>query len=160
MSRQHTLLALALMGAIGPAAAVDPATSGALSVPANRIVGLWRTQAAVGPCGTNTFPQQIRNSLLFHAGGTMMESVVPNTVRAEGLGTWSYNPTTQQYRMKLQFDRWAPDGTNVGYSTVERQLLMNTAGTQMAGPVYAVHYAADGSVIVQLCGHAVSTRQW
>ena len=81
-------------------------------------------------------------------------------VRAEGLGTWSYNPTTQQYRMKLQFDRWAPDGTNVGYSTVERQLLMNTAGTQMAGPVYAVHYAADGSIIVQLCGHAVSTRQW
>lgn len=158
MSRKHTLLALALMGAIGPATAVDPATSGGLNVPANRIVGVWRTQAAVGPCGTNTFPLQIRNILQFNAGGTMWESIPPTTARTEGVGTWTYNPTTQEYGGRLIFDRFV-DGALAGHSTVERKLLMNSAGTQIAGSVYAVHYAANGSILAELCGHAVSTKQ-
>jgi hypothetical protein len=159
MSLKLSLFALALVASATPALAVDPATTGGLATPANRIVGLWRTQAAVGPCGSGQFPFQIRNTLQFQAGGTMIESVPPGISRVEGLGTWSYNPGTRQYRMHLLFDWWLPDGSYDGYSTVDRELLMSNDGAQIAGPVRSVRYAADGSVLGALCGNAVSTRQ-
>ena len=159
MSRKHILIGLAVLATTGTALAVDPWTTGGLNVPANRIVGLWRTQAAVGPCGSGQTPVQIRNTLQFQAGGTMIESVPPNPVRVEGLGTWKFNPDTKQWRMHLLFDRWLPDGTFDGHTTVDRLLLMSTDGKRMAGPVRARFFAADGSLMAELCGHAVSTRQ-
>ena len=159
MSLKRFLFGLAVMASTSPALAGDPATTGALATPANNIVGLWRTQAAVGPCGSGVFPIQIRNTLQFQAGGTMIESVPPGAPRVEGLGTWSYVPGTKQYRMHLLFDWWLPDGTYDGYSTVDRELLMSNDGSQIAGPVRSVRHAADGSVMIEVCGDAVSTRQ-
>lgn len=159
MSLKLVLFGLAVLASATPARAVDPFTTGGLATPANRIVGLWRTQAAVGPCGSGQFPIQIRNTLQFHAGGTLIESVPPNAPRVEGLGTWSYKPGTRQYRLHLLFDWWLPDGTYDGYSTVDRELLMSLDGKQIAGPVRSVRHAADGSVMGAVCGNAVSTRQ-
>ena len=89
----------------------------------------------------------------------MLESVPPGIPRVEGLGTWKFNPETRQYRMHLLFDWYLPDGTYDGHQTVDRLFLMSSDGKRVAGPVRAVRYAADGSVMGQLCGHAVSTRQ-
>ncbi|KGQ20598.1 hypothetical protein LF41_1135 [Lysobacter dokdonensis DS-58] len=159
MSLKLILFGLAAMATASTALAVDPWTTGGLNTPANHIVGLWRTQAAVGPCGSGQTPIQIRNTLQFHAGGTLVESVPPGIPRVEGLGTWKYNPDTRQWRLHLLFDWWLPDGSYDGYSTVDRKLLMSNDGKRIAGPVRSVRYAANGSVIAELCGHAVSTRQ-
>jgi hypothetical protein len=140
--------------------AADPATTGALSVPANRIAGLWRTEAAVGLCGSGTTPQQIRNTLLFAAGGSVIEMprVAPGGPRGYAIGTWSYRPLTGQYRMHLLFDVYV-NGVYDGYQTVDRELLMSTDRKQIAGPVVSTRYAADGSLMFSVCGHAVSTRE-
>ncbi len=159
MVMKGLLIGLAAIAATSTAVAVDPWTNGCPNTPANKIVGIWRTQAAVGPCGSGQYPIQIRNTLQFHAGGTMLESVPPNPVRVEGLGTWKYNADTRQYRMHLLFDWYLPDGTYDGHQTVDRLFLMSNDGKRVAGPVHAVRFAADGSVMGELCGHAVSTRQ-
>lgn len=59
--------------------------------------------------------------------------------------------------MQLRFDRFA-GGVLVGYSTIARELVMSGDGLQMSGPVHGFGYALDGSVILQLCGDAVSDR--
>lgn len=159
MSLKLVLFGLAATAAVSTALAGDPWTTGALNTPANHIVGIWRTVAHVGPCGSGQYPIEIRNTLQFHAGGTMLESVPPNPVRVEGLGTWKFNPQTTQYRMHLLFDWYLPDGTYDGHQTVDRLFLMSNDGRRVAGPVRAIRYAADGSIMGQLCGHAVSTRQ-
>lgn len=159
MNTRSTLLALALAGIAAPAAAVDPATTGALGVPANAIVGVWRTEASLGPCGSGVFPVQIRNILVFNAGGTLIEPIRPDAGRTDGAGVWSFNPATREYSGWLIFDRFNEDGSAAGSGRVERRLLMNNAGTRIAGAVKATFFAPDGSVQMTLCGNAVSTRQ-
>jgi hypothetical protein len=137
--------------------APDPATTGALAVPANRIVGLWSTQGSVSGCATGVPVIQVRNNLLFHAGGTVTENIPPVTTRNQGMGVWSYDPSTGEYQLHLRFDRFA-NGVYIGSSTVDRQLLLSTDGQQISGEVRATLYALDGSVLQELCGAAVSDR--
>jgi hypothetical protein len=168
MNLKTFLLAAALAAIASPAHALDPATSGAIGVPANRIVGLWSTLGMVGPCGGTVTPQTIRNTLLFQAGGTVIEN--PRSPpqggpgpgggvhqRSIALGTWSYNPVTQQYTMHLQFD-WFADNVWHGYSTVDRTLLLNGNGSLAAGPVRSTRFAANGAIVAEVCGSATSTR--
>lgn len=159
MSIKSTLLALSLVAVAAPAAAVDPAETGALGVPANAIVGVWRTEAALGPCGSGVTPVQIRNILVFNAGGTLIEPIRPDAGRTDGAGIWSFNPATREYTGWLIFDRFGGDGSVIGSGRVERRLLMSNDGNQIAGAVRATFLAADGSVQMELCGNAVSTRQ-
>ena len=159
MSVKSTALALALVGVASPVGAVDPASSGAMGVPASAIVGVWRTEAALGPCGSNVFPVQVRNLLVFNAGGTLIEPIRPGTDRTDGAGTWSFDPAAREWSMRLVFDRFDADGLAIGSGRVERRLLMNADGTQMGGGVRATFLGADGSVLLELCGNAVSTRQ-
>jgi hypothetical protein len=163
-TRLHlSLIAVLALGSTAAQAQQSPARTGALAVPANRIVGLWTTEAAVSPCGSPLPSPQRINTLLFHAGGTLNEnSLFPpggdgTLQRSTGLGTWSYNPQTGRYAMHLRFDRYA-NGVYVGYAMVDRSLTLSGNGQQAAGPVDATFNAIDGSVIVHLCGSAVSTR--
>jgi len=168
MHAKTLFLAIALVAASSSARALDPATSGAIAVPANRIVGLWSTLGMVGPCGGSVFPQTIRNTLLFQAGGTVVEN--PRSPpqggpgpgpgvhqRSIALGTWAYDPLTRQYTMHLQFD-WFVDNAWHGYSTVDRTLLLNSNGTLAAGPVRSMRFAANGAIVAEVCGAATSTR--
>ena len=173
MKTRHALLALALSPlsfATVPAGAVDLLHHGVPNVPASRIVGLWTTQAAVRPCDTNLPLRPIRNTMLFHAGGTAVANLelpvagTPNLAgipgihqRGPDLGTWSYNPRTQQYTLKLRFD-WHVDGLYHGYSTVDRTILLSNDGKLASGPVRVTRYKDDGGLIVAFCGDAVSTR--
>jgi hypothetical protein len=152
-----SLVAFGITGTAGQ----NHAKGGAPPRPANRIVGLWSTQGTVSGCATGIPVVQVRNNLLFHAGGTVTENIAPVTTRNQGMGVWSYDQHTVQhtreYQLHLRFDRFA-NGAYIGSSTVDRQLLMSADGQQMSGAVRTTHYALDGSVSQELCGEAVSDR--
>ena len=112
-------LASTLFACASLAVAAEPETMVVSGAAANRIVGLWSTEAEVKPCGTDIPPSPIRNTLLFQAGGTIVENPlfpsggiegaagVPGVYqRSQALGTWSYNPKTGRYWIHLQFDNF------------------------------------------------------
>jgi len=99
---------------------------------------------------------QVSNYLLFHAGGTVTENIPPTTFRNQGMGTWSYD-RPGGWQLHLRFDRFADDMYD-GYTTVDRTLWMSRDGLKLTGPVHATFYAADGTMIFELCGQATSTR--
>lgn len=133
---------------------------------ANRIVGLWATEGHLGPCnGTPVIT--VLNTLLFQAGGTVVDNPrfppggAPNAsglyARNQGLGTWSYDPVTHKYFLHLQFDNFI-DGVYDGYSTVDRELVLSQEGLLASGPVRSDRFKADGSLLMEVCGQAVSSR--
>ena len=142
---------------------------GELFAPGNRIVGLWNTEAVVGPCAAT--PQTpIRNTLLFQAGGTVVENPrfppggVPNVAgvlgiyqRGQALGTWSYDSVKRRYLVHLQFDNYV-DNAYHGYSTVDREITLSKRALYASGPVRSARYKADGTLMGEVCGQAVSTR--
>jgi hypothetical protein len=132
-----------------------------------RIVGVWLTQAEVRPCGSSAPFQMIRNTLLFNSGGTWVDmprfppggAAIPtgHYERSHGLGTWSYQRNTGRYSADVRFDQFL-DGVYTGYTRIHRDLQMSHDGDLIAGPVRATGYAPDDTVLVELCGTGVSTR--
>jgi hypothetical protein len=157
------LLALASLPAV---AGGDPVRNGALATASNRITGLWNNVGQVGPCG-GTPVQPIHQTLMFLAGGGFVDNSpyppqgAPGpgglNQRSIGLGTWSYDPLTAQYTLDQRFD-WFVNNVYSGYQVVHRTMLLGNAGTTASGPVRTIRYAANGSVVFDLCGSAVSTR--
>ena len=171
MNRQTTVcLAVALTIAATSATASDPSRDGALAVPANRIVGTWDGTGLVRPCGTDLPLRTVRNTIAFQAGGTLVENsrfppdgipgvqgVAGVNQRSMGLGTWSYNPASGAYTMRLRFDYYVDDAYH-GYGIVERTILLSNDGMENSGPVRAVRYRADGSIVAEECGTGAGTR--
>jgi hypothetical protein len=163
--------AIVLLSAFASAAVTaNPAQTGSLPVLANRIVGLWSTEAMVGPCNATPF-NPVRNTLLFQAGGTVVENArfppagVPNVggvpghyQRGQALGTWTYDPTSRRYRMHLEFDNFV-DNAYHGYSTVDREIVLSGDGMVASGPVRSARYTVDGHLILEVCGQAASVRR-
>jgi hypothetical protein len=158
--------AIGLLLVTGATAGASPELTGALSTPANRIVGLWATDGHAGPCGgaqTGT----IRNTLLFQAGGTVVENPrsppggAPTASglyqRTMGLGTWSYDPVQSKYFVHLQFDSYV-DNVYDGFSTVDREITLSSEGLLASGPVRVARFKADGSLLAEFCGDVLSTR--
>lgn len=150
---------------LGAAETSNPAQTGAPSVPANTIVGLWSTEADVGLCGSGQ-TGKVFNTLLFHAGGTVVESprippsgvpdVGGNYQRGQALGTWAFDPARKTYEIHLRFDNYVNNAYH-GYTIVDRQITL--LGKDLAvGPVYVTRFTADGNLIVELCGEAQSAR--
>jgi hypothetical protein len=142
---------------------------GAFPGPANRIVGLWSTEAVVGRCDAAP-ATPIRNTLLFHAGGTVVENPraapggAPNVggvpgiyQRGQALGTWSYLPGRRSYYVHLQFDNYV-DNVYHGYSTVDREIALDKEGLLGSGPVRSARFTADGKLMSEVCGEALSAR--
>lgn len=176
----HIAIVLASMAAAtqsspaGAAAVSAAGTSPNLQVVwgwgAGRIVGAYQSSAQVRKCGT-TFPAvPVVNTMTFQAGGTVTENArfppvgnfdvfgIPGLfTRTVGLGTWSYNPRARSYSMSLRYDYFV-DGVFHGTGTVDRDLRLSADGKTASGPVQSTVLAADGSVVVELCGDAVSTR--
>ncbi len=159
MSARHATVALSLVALGFTGAVQSPASTGALPTRANRIVGLWETQATVRGCATGVPVLQVRNNLLFHAGGTVTENIPVIPSRNQGMGVWSYDPASGSYTMVIRFDRFSTTtGAYVGSSTVERELAMSDDGQTIGGAVRATHFNLDGSVSQELCGEGTSTR--
>ena len=170
--KQTYTLAFILCSALlaSTAGAVPPAASRVKSVPADRIVGLWSSEGETRPCGSTLPFVPTRNSILFQAGGTVITSPqfppggVPNVYgvlginqRSQDMGTWSYDPLTREYTIKLRFD-WYVDGQYHGYQTLDRTLALNTQGDAGIGTVHSTRYTAEGNVIIEVCGDAISER--
>lgn len=163
MKLHRALLTTALLIVATPALAQsDPASTGAIAVPANRIVGLWEALATVRPCNIPAAPaRDVRNNLLFHAGGTVTENPggLPNATgpsRSFGLGTWRYDPVSNRYTGMLRFDTYL-NGAYTGYTTIDRNIVLGGANTAV-GPVVVTAYDAGGNQLIQLCGTASQRR--
>lgn len=171
MNIKPSLLATAMLAfASTTASAAGPGQDSAWGFMANRIAGVYTTQAQVRPCGSSLPFSPVANTLTFNAGGTVTENApfppdgIPNVYgvpgnnkRSFGLGKWSYNFLTHKYSMTLRFD-WFVDNAYNGYQVVEREILLSNDGRQATGPVHTTRYALDGSIVADLCGTAVSTR--
>ena len=133
----------------------------------NRIVGLWSNLAQVRPCGTDLPTSPAAQTLLFHGGGTVSDNPLfppggapiegGHYERNQGLGTWEYNPTTNRYWIRLQFDNFM-DGVFVGRTTIDRDARLRKNGTELVGSVWGRRYDAAGNLMFELCGSAVATR--
>jgi hypothetical protein len=135
---------------------------------ANRIAGLWKTDAMVGPCG-GTPTRTVNNTLLFNANGTMLDNprIGPNGIptaagtyqRGWGLGTWTYDARKNRYFIRVQFDRYI-NNSYAGFSIVDREILLSNRATVATGPVHVVDYDVNGEPIetTEVCGEATSTR--
>ena len=163
MKLHHAWLAAAIVTVATPALAQsDPASTGAIGVPANRIVGLWEATASVRPCNIPTAPaRDVRNNLLSHAGGTVTENPggLPSVVgasRSFGLGTWRYDPQSNRYTGILRFDTYL-NGVYNGYTTIDRDIALGGADTAV-GPVVVTIHDASGNQLIQLCGTANQHR--
>jgi hypothetical protein len=112
---------------------------------------------------------QIRNTLLFHAGGTVVENPrfppagfpdvagVPGVYqRGQALGTRTYDPQRHKYWIHLRFDNFV-DSVYHGCSTVDREMSLS-GGIVASGPVRSIRYLANGSLMSEVCGEAVSAR--
>lgn len=159
MKLHSTILAISLALLAGNAAASHPSAveSGALPVPANRIVGLWETTVTIGPCqGGPTFT--FDGASVFHAGGTLSETNQgPPTSRGPSQGIWRYKGH-RQYKTKFRFFSYLPDGTFDGTQEVTTTTVLNARATQYDATVFARFFNPDGSLRVELCGSATADR--
>jgi hypothetical protein len=152
---------LALSTAAGAAGAAEPQTTSGWF--ASRIVGAYQSEARVRVCGSPGPDEVVFNTIIFNAGGTVI--AIPrfppqgadNYSRTNDLGTWSYHPRTNRYSVKLRYDNFM-NGAFTGSSVVERDLQMSADSNSVTGPVHVTTHAPDGSVVVEVCGTATSTR--
>lgn len=152
---------LALSTAAGAAGAAEPQTTSGWF--ASRIVGAYQSEARVRVCGSPGPDEVVFNTIIFNAGGTVI--AIPrfppqgadNYSRTNDLGTWSYHPRTNRYSVKLRYDNFM-NGAFIGSSVVERDLQMSADSNSVTGPVHVTTHAPDGSVVVEVCGTATSTR--
>lgn len=152
---------LAISTAAGATGAADPHTTSGWF--ANRIVGAYESQAMVRVCGSPGPDFPVVNTIIFNQGGTVVAAPRFPPQGANGysrtidLGTWSYHPRTNRYSVSLHFYGFV-DGQFQGTTHVERDLQMSADGNSVSGPVHTTTYAPDGSVILEQCGTATSTR--
>jgi len=166
MKLSHTILAVSLALLAAPAATVagppgaapaSPTQTGALPVPANRIVGLWATEVTIGPCqGGPTMT--IHGTSLFHAGGTMGETnTSAPSGRSHSQGIWKF-VGWNQYKTRFRFYVFLPDGSYDGVQEIRTTTVLNSQATQYDATVNARFLNPDGSLRFQVCGSARGDR--
>ncbi|GAA4854776.1 hypothetical protein [Luteimonas vadosa] len=167
MNLLRPLCILTLLASAGTVDAQGPATTGALATPANRIVGTWANVARVGSCATGVLGPALNQTLMYNAGGTMLDNprfppqgiATPGGVvqRSIGIGTWTYDPVSGQHFVRQQFDFFLSNVYD-GYQVIETTRQLSNDGNRLTGPVVASRYNAAGELLFQQCGEAVSTR--
>jgi hypothetical protein len=167
MNIKNTALAMTVLamttaaGVSGAQGAADPQTTSGWF--ANRIVGAYQSHAMVRVCGSPGPDFPVVNLIIFNQGGTVVASPrfppqgADGYSRTNDLGTWSYHPRTNRYSVSLHFYGFV-NGEFQGITHVERDLQMSADGNSVSGPVRTTTYAPDGSVILEQCGTATSTR--
>lgn len=163
MNTRSMLLAATLAAMIAPAFAENPnpQQTGALPVPANRIVGLWQVDVTTAPCagGPAVSFAAFAN---FHAGGTLSDTnTFPTAARGPGMGIWRYlgrdHHGNARYRVRFQFFRYV-DGALDGVQDIGGTVRLAPGGASYVHEVRARALNNDGSVRVELCGTALAER--
>ncbi|KQY54981.1 hypothetical protein [Lysobacter sp. Root494] len=151
----------ALLLAVAGAVQAGPETTGALSVPANRVVGMWESSGTLTPCNGGPGPTiQVVATVVFQPGGTLVENPrTPTIARTIGLGTWSYDPPTSQHRQHLEFYRFNSDGSYAGRTLVDRDFIVSADGESTHGPVQASFYGVNDNLLFAVCGEVTAVRR-
>lgn len=163
MKSRHLLLALALSLVAGQAAAQPPSPwqTGALPVPANRIVGLWQVNVTTAPCAGG--PTVVFSAFAnFHAGGTVTDfNTFAPASRSTGMGIWRYitplRDGSARYKLRFQFFRHV-NGVLDGVQDIGGTLRLAPDGNSYVHDVRARALNNDGSVRVELCGTGLAER--
>jgi hypothetical protein len=148
-------------GAAGARPAVQPETTSGWF--ANRIVGAYETSAQVRECGSSDPYDSVTNTIIFNGGGTVTATPrfppqgANGYSRTNDMGTWSYQPATSHYSVRLRYDNFT-NGAFTGSSIVERDLAMALDRNSVSGSVHVTTYDTSGNVVYEACGNATSTR--
>lgn len=166
---------LALFGLATATALADaPPQTGIPPTPVNAIVGTWQMTGGVAPCGVPVPPTPIRALVTFHAGGTLTETndfplagnPSPWGLSARngpGLGSWSYNRSTDTFTYKGRFYWWV-DGVYHGYQQLgPNEVGLSPDGLVFFGEIRAERWVYDPltqthSKAVEFCGEHTATR--
>lgn len=157
MNIRPAIFTIALLATCTCAQALELPT-GALPVSANRIVGLWDTQVIAGPCHSGITTFRGRGLNVFHAGGTVSATNnLPPTANGPTYGVWVYRGHGD-YRARMQFFRYLPDGSFDGVQDIHRSMLLSGDGQRTDETTNVRVLNADGSLRVELCGAAIAQR--
>ena len=151
------ILLTAIAGTAGARDAGIP-SRGIAPVPANRIVGHWRADVALGSCAGGPAFVAFIGFNTFHAGGTLSDT--NNTspaLRSPGHGTWK-SLGNGQYVSRFQLFRFLPTGQYDGYADVQGTLTLDQAATSYSSEIRARNFNPDGTFRGELCGIAVGDR--
>ena len=134
---------------------------GEANAAAQRLVGAWQVDVAIGPC---SLPQPVAffsayNT--FHQGGTLSDfNWIPAGFRSPGHGVWRHIGQ-RQYESRFQFFRYdqpAP-ATASGRQDVRVRITLDRDGDHYTGEVAAQQTDLAGNPAgPPLCGDAVGTR--
>jgi hypothetical protein len=161
MKRTHALLALLLATTAGSAIAQSPMQTGLLPTPANRLIGTFDVDVAIGPCNLPNPVAFFSAHNTFHAAGTVSDVnwAHPST-RAGGQGIWKHLGGNK-YASRFQFFRYdnpAPAPAS-GLQDVRTELTLSADGNSYVARINAQQRALDGSPVgPPLCGEAVGER--
>ncbi|MDQ3495132.1 MAG: hypothetical protein M3485_06340 [Pseudomonadota bacterium] len=131
------------------------------NVPANRLVGVWKVDVAIGPCSLPNPVVFFSAYGTFHAGGTLSDTnwTAP-TYRGPGQGVWAYKGNGQ-YASRFQFFRFdqASPAPATGFNDVRVLITLDAGGNGYSGVVNARQLDLAGNPVgPPLCGQAIGTR--
>lgn len=136
----------------------DDAKNGTASAAANRLVGAWRVNVALRPCGAPATTITFTAFNTFHAGGTLSDANArPGSERSPGHGVWRH-VGRGLYDTRFQFFRFLPNGALDGVQDISQELVLDARARSYETTVRARVLNVDGSVRAELCGTAVGNR--
>lgn len=158
MIRRSSLSIMLLALLAGSASAHGPGQGGAA---AQRLVGAWRVDVAIGPCSLPEPAAFFSAYNTFHTGGTLSDfNWISPGFRAPGHGVWRH-VGGRRYESRFQFFRYdlpAP-ATASGIQDVRVLISLDRDGNGYTGEVNAQQADLDGNPVgPPLCGEAVGTR--
>ena len=149
------LAAIAIAGASMPSHAQN---AGSASAPANRIVGLWLADVALGSCQGGPAFVAFQGLNTYHAGGTLSDTNnTPSALRSPGHGAWKHLGGNS-YASRFRIFRVLPSGQYDGHADVRTTIVLDGPGSTYGSEVRARNYNPDGSFRGELCGVADGTR--
>ena len=151
------LLTAALLAGSG-LPAVQAQNPGATSAPANRIVGHWTSDVALGSCQGGPAFVRFVGFTTYHAGGTLSDTNnTPSALRSPGHGSWKYLGDNS-YATRFQIFRFLPSGQYDGYADIRTTTVLAADGETAETEVHARNFNPDGSFRGELCGVADGNR--
>lgn len=155
----RTILPALLLSVLAGAASAQNLTEG--NVPANRLVGVWAVDVAIGPCNLPNPVAFFSAYNTFHAGGTLSDvNWAPPATRGPGHGVWRH-VGSGQYESRFQFFRYDNPQPSPASGIQEARVLitLDAGGQGYTGVVNAQQLTLDGHPVgPPLCGQALGTR--
>ena len=124
------------------------------------IEGAWRTTVTIRNCQTGAPITTFQGLQTFNEGGTLAETAGggPPSSRSPGHGVWNREHGRQHYSFAFMFDRYNPDGTFAGSTTVRGDVTLDASGDEMTVVSANELFNPAGQLIATGCSTATATR--